>query len=80
MKPCGPGERKLALLLTDALRQKRRGAVGSSWYVDETYINMQGQWRYLYCGAKVDTTPEYRQVMRARCQVWGEITGTGVAA
>jgi putative transposase len=48
MKPCRPGERKLAPLLTDALRQKRRGAVGSSWYVDETYINVQGQWRYLY--------------------------------
>jgi putative transposase len=41
-------EMKLAPLLTRALRQKRRGAVGSSWYVDETYINVQGQWRYLY--------------------------------
>jgi putative transposase len=41
-------EMKLAPLLTEALRQKRRGAVGSSWYVDETYINVQGQWRYLY--------------------------------
>jgi putative transposase len=26
------------------------------------------------------SAPEYRQVMRARCQVWGEITGTRVAA
>jgi putative transposase len=22
--------------------------VGKSWYVDETYISVQGQWRYLY--------------------------------
>ena len=37
----------LAPLLTKALRKKRRGAVGNSWYVDETYIKVQGQWRYL---------------------------------
>ena len=30
-------EMKLAPLLTEALPQKRRRAVGSSWYVDETY-------------------------------------------
>jgi putative transposase len=24
------------------------GAVGKSWYVDETYIKVQGQWCYLY--------------------------------
>jgi putative transposase len=41
-------EGKLAPLLPEALRKKRRGAVGTSWYVDETYINVQGQWRYLY--------------------------------
>src|SRR6185503_5024755 len=23
--------------------------VGSSWRVDETYIKVNGQWRYLYC-------------------------------
>jgi putative transposase len=26
------------------------------------------------------SAPEYRQVMRERCQVWGEITGTEIAA
>ena len=26
------------------------------------------------------SAPEYRQVMRARCQVWGEITATELAA
>jgi putative transposase len=41
-------ERKLAPRLIQALRKKRSGAVGNSWYVDETYIKVQGQWRYLY--------------------------------
>jgi putative transposase len=41
-------ERKLAPLLSEALHKKRRGAVGNSWYVDETYIKVQGQWCYLY--------------------------------
>jgi putative transposase len=26
------------------------------------------------------SAPEYRQVMRERCQVWGEITGTALVA
>ncbi|GEO43417.1 hypothetical protein SAE02_75650 [Skermanella aerolata] len=29
-------EARLASLLTDALRQRRRGKAGRSWYVDET--------------------------------------------
>jgi putative transposase len=41
-------EIKLAPLLTERLRKQRRGAVGHSWCVDETKINVQGQWRYLY--------------------------------
>jgi putative transposase len=41
-------ERKLAPLLSDTLRKRRHGAVGQSWYVDETYIKVQGQWCYLY--------------------------------
>jgi transposase-like protein len=41
-------ESKLAPLLSRALRKKRSGAVGNSWYVDETYIKVHGQWRYLY--------------------------------
>ena len=41
-------EAKLAPLLSDTLRKRRHGAVGKSWYVDETYIKVQGQWRYLY--------------------------------
>jgi putative transposase len=41
-------EAKLAPLLSDVLRKRRHGAVGASWYVDETYIRVQGRWCYLY--------------------------------
>jgi transposase-like protein len=41
-------EGKLAPSLIDTLRRKRHGAVQNSWYVDETYVRVQGQWRYLY--------------------------------
>jgi len=41
-------EVKLAPLLSDTLRKRRHGAVGKSWYVDETYVRVQGQWQYLY--------------------------------
>jgi putative transposase len=41
-------ERKLAPFLSEALRKRRHRQVGNSWYVDETYIRVQGQWQYLY--------------------------------
>ena len=41
-------EAKLAPLLSDVLRKRRHGAVGQSWYVDETSIKVQGQWCDLY--------------------------------
>jgi putative transposase len=41
-------ESKRAPLLGDTLRKRRHGVVGASWYVDETYIRVQGQWCYLY--------------------------------
>jgi putative transposase len=41
-------EAKLAPLLSDTLRKRRSGAVGNSWYVDETYVKVQGTWQYLY--------------------------------
>jgi putative transposase len=41
-------EAKLAPLLGEALRKRRHGAVGQSWYVDETYGRVQGRWPYLY--------------------------------
>jgi transposase-like protein len=34
--------------MAESLRRRRRGKVGRSWYVDETYIKVHGQWRYLY--------------------------------
>src|SRR5580704_1200847 len=41
-------EVKLTPALTDHLRRRRRGKVGRSWYVDETYLKVQGRWVYLY--------------------------------
>ncbi|WP_286192305.1 IS6 family transposase [Roseomonas genomospecies 6] len=40
-------EAKLAPLLTEALRQRRKGKIGRSWSVDETYLKVAGQWQYL---------------------------------
>ena len=41
-------EARFAPLLADQLRAKRRGKAGASWYVDETYIKVNGKWCYLY--------------------------------
>ncbi len=41
-------EARFAPLVADRLRAKRRGQVGTSWYVDETYIKVHGAWCYLY--------------------------------
>src|SRR6201986_3255486 len=41
-------EAKLTPALADNLRRRRKGKVGRSWYVDETYIRVRGGWRYLY--------------------------------
>jgi putative transposase len=41
-------EAKLTPALAENLRRRRRGKVGKSWYVDETYIKVHGHWRYLY--------------------------------
>jgi putative transposase len=41
-------EARFAPLLTEHLRAKRRGHAGHSWYVDETYLKVNGQWCYLY--------------------------------
>jgi putative transposase len=41
-------EVRLAPLLGEALGKRRHGIVGNSWYVDETYIRVQGRWCYLY--------------------------------
>ncbi len=41
-------EAKLAPLMAEQLRTRRGGVVGESWYVDETYIKVDGRWCYLY--------------------------------
>ncbi len=41
-------EARFAPLLSEHLRAKRRGSVGRSWYVDETYVKVNGTWCYLY--------------------------------
>ena len=41
-------EAKLTPSLIDDLRRRRKGRIGRSWYVDETYIKVRGRWCYLY--------------------------------
>lgn len=41
-------ETRFAPIFASQLRQKRKGKVGKSWYVDETYIKVKGKWCYLY--------------------------------
>src|SRR4051794_10758801 len=63
-------EAKLTPALAEDLRGRRRGQVGCSWYVDETYIKVDGHWRYLYraidrSGALVDVMFSERRDMAA---------------
>src|SRR3954467_11652957 len=41
-------EAKLTPALAENLRRRRRGQVGRSWHVDETYLKVHGRWCYLY--------------------------------
>src|SRR5690348_11907205 len=41
-------ETRFAPLITAQLRAKRKGKVGKSWRVDETYVRIGGKWHYLY--------------------------------
>ncbi len=41
-------EARFAPLLAERLRAKRRGTAGAKWYMDETYVKVNGQWCYLY--------------------------------
>jgi putative transposase len=44
-------ETKLLPVMGEALRKRRHGmrrGSAVSWYVDETYLKVRGQWRYLY--------------------------------
>ena len=65
-------EAKLTPALAEGMRRRRRGKVGKSWYVDETYIKVHGHWRYLYRaidrnGALVDVMfSEHRDMAAAK--------------
>jgi putative transposase len=65
-------EAKLTPTLAEELRRSRNGKVGRSWYIDETYIRVHGQWRYLYRaidrdGALVDVMlSEHRNLAAAK--------------
>src|SRR5690348_4188157 len=41
-------EAKLTPALIEELRHRRRRRTARSWYADETFIKVHGQWRYLY--------------------------------
>src|SRR3954447_232947 len=64
------GEAKLTPALAEERRRRRRGKAGRSWYVDETYVRVDGRWRYLYraidrSGALVDVMFSGRRDMAA---------------
>jgi len=65
-------EAELTPALAGDLRRRRKGKVGRSWYVDETYIRVRGCWRYLYRaidrdGALVDVMlSEHRDLAAAK--------------
>ena len=63
-------ETKLTPSLIDSLRRRRKGRIGKSWYVDETYIKVNGHWCYLYraidrFGALVDVRLSEKRDMEA---------------
>ncbi len=65
-------EIRFGSLLAEHLRRKRHKHAGRSWYVDETYVAVKGQWGYLYRaidndGQLVDTMlSEYRDMAPAK--------------
>jgi transposase-like protein len=78
-------ETKLTPAPAENLRRRRRGKAGPSWYVDETYIKVHGQWRYLYqaidrSGSLVDVMfSEHRDMAAAIAFFEQAIMVTGVA-
>ena len=70
--------------LAENLRRRRKGRVGRSWYVDETYIPERGRWQYLYRaidrdGALVDVMlSEHRDLRAAKAFFRSAKAVTGV--
>src|ERR1700679_4103600 len=78
-------ETKLTPALAEKLRRRRRrGKIGRSWYVDETYVKVQGRWCYLYraidtSGALVDVRlSETRDMAAAKAFFQSAKTVTGI--
>src|ERR671921_1194304 len=77
-------EAKLTPALAEELRRRRRGKAGRSWYVDETYLKVQGRWCYLYraidrSGALVDVLfSEQRDMAAAKAFFRSAEAATGV--
>ena len=77
-------EAKLTPALAENLRRRRKGKVGRSWYIDETYIRVGGRWRHLYGaiyrdGALVDVMlSEHRDLAAAKAFFRSAKTVTGV--
>ena len=78
-------ETKLTPALAENLRRRRRrGKIGRSWYVDETYVKVQGRWCYFYraidtSGALVDVRlSETRDMAAAKAFFQSAKTVTGI--
>src|SRR3954453_10294806 len=77
-------EAKLTPALAEALRRHRRGQVGRSWYVDETYLKVDVRWCYLYraidrTGTLVDVMfSEHRDMKAARAFFRSAKSVTGI--
>ena len=77
-------EAKLTPALAEELRRFRRGKAGRSWYVDETYIKVDGRWCYLYraidrSGTLVDVMfSEHRDMAAAKAFFRSAKAVTGV--
>ncbi|OYD83636.1 hypothetical protein CHT98_14170 (plasmid) [Azospirillum brasilense] len=76
-------EAKVAPLLTDALRRRRRGTVGRNWCVDETSLKVGGRWCHLFRafdsdGALVDISlSEHRDQVAAERFFHSAVAVTG---
>jgi putative transposase len=77
-------EAKPTPALAETLRRRQRGKIGRSWYVDETYVKVQGRWCYVY--RAIDTSDalvdvrlsETRDMAAARAFFRSAKTVTGI--
>ena len=71
-------EFRFAPLLSKHLRAKRRGRVGVSWHLDETYVKVPGRWCYLYWAidrdeALIDSILSEHRDKHAACHFLGRL-------